>query len=1514
MEDARTLLSRKRRRRVLVVVLLVLGIPALLLGGAYLFVQSSAGEALIRKKVLAALGDALAGKLEAGRIELVGNHVVLTDLKLFTPEGELVASLARLEADVDLPGLAAQRLHLSEVKVVTPKLMLKEDERGWNLLRAVAARKAATTPTTASGPIQWRLRFDGVELTDGLLDLEQADRRITATKLAARGSARVRLEPLEVTGTLALSSQLTAPLQEALVATLAASTTQGPQSYDLAVTLGGSRVRGHVELPSVAFTIDELVAAPRELSAFLPAWPVRPVIFGKGSLSPKQAALELSAGRARLAVDAKYDLEKFSAQTLSVRGSDVDLQELVGAPLPSDLAFQASGALSDWRPETLSGSLEAKATWDARNGQRLAEANLEASADKGVVKVGGVNVTSPGLSLRARGTASREDVGAFATLEAKDLSQLAKTLEAFAAVEIPGLAGNGTVRVSLQGPPRGPTATLIGRLNRFSIAGLSAELVEFNADVPDVSAPLDTDIILRAKRLHLGDRAFDDVTFDLITHGREVDLDLATKGLGDLQVHALAVLDKDTRGAQLKLIDLTSTEASWSLEAPTHLDWKDGFGVEPFALRSGDQRVSGELLLTRARLEAKARVEHLDLAKLPRLLAPPSLELAGTLSADAVVTGKPGRPAVTLQAQLRDGKVRGFDALQLSLRGTWLDERAAGTLSLGSSVGSAEGTFDVPVLAFLDEKPGAGTAHFELRGVATRALEQRLGRPFPVGGVLSAVFDLSGSGDHPKVRVTVESDELTVQLGKQAVNAKAAQVSVFTTEAATLEGTLRFSALGAQNDLTLSTPLTIASLRRHLPTPDELLALPVTLQLGVKQLDLKQLDEAQLVHDDELSGLVSLTGTLTGSARAPTGELSVKLENVTAPPLRKANAHFTLRTDVRHTRLTGTATLAEQQQGLELTAALETLPERAIAALLQPRTAGGKEAGDAVVDALADVPLELLLVLQPFALAQAMVTHEGEAPPGGVLSATLEAGGTLQAPTARLVGSLKDLRFDRVALGSARFDLRSTGTEQRFTVALGGEGRDDFKAKGTLGLDLRLSALRHGLDWRAAPIDLQVTSRNFDLGFLSGSTDLLRVVGGRLDLTAQLTGKLGAPRFVGDAEVRSGRLALAGLGDYREVGLELHATDDLVELKRLVASSGAGKAQLVARAERQPSGAFALTSSGTTDRFPIVADDQLQATATLRYSLEGAVTSTLIDIHKLELPRVDVTLPDVKRKDLQDLQRPKDIIVLRAGDRATRRRRQDAKDSTAAGQQAPLMVRVVVVAPRNIWVRSSDLNVEIGLSEGFRVELNDGLRLFGEVRVLKGNIEVIGREFTVQRDSEARFAGPPAQPYVNVSALHVNSREQVKITVTVAGRGTSLGFKVSSEPPMMESDIYAVLATGRRNLKSSGGASFTPGQAASVVGQLAASQLKTVIAKKLPIDVFNFETTDNFEKVKLDVGKYLSDTVYLGGSVDIGAKRERGENVWAGRIELQVTKSISLEAYAGDALSFGADAMWSRDF
>lgn len=250
----------------------------------------------------------------------------------------------------------------------------------------------------------------------------------------------------------------------------------------------------------------------------------------------------------------------------------------------------------------------------------------------------------------------------------------------------------------------------------------------------------------------------------------------------------------------------------------------------------------------------------------------------------------------------------------------------------------------------------------------------------------------------------------------------------------------------------------------------------------------------------------------------------------------------------------------------------------------------------------------------------------------------------------------------------------------------------------------------------------------------------------------------------------------------------------------------------------------------------------------------------------------------------------------------------------------------MLTAPRNLWLKSSDLNLELGLSEGFRVEYAGEPQLFGEAHVLAGRIDVIGREFKVNRsnaggarsDSSVRFAGPAKQPYVNVTALHENDREKVKVTVSVVGRGTDVALKVTSDPPMNESDIYTLLATGRRDLRRSSGASITAEQAVSVVGSLAANQLKNALLKRLPIDIVDVVSIDTgaegLSSTRVEVGKYLSDSLYLGYTFQPGANQSRGENTHAGRLELQVSKNACLEATAGTAPAMGADIVWSFDF
>lgn len=1509
MADAPTTIDRKRRRKVWLVLLLILLVPVLLVGGALLYLRTEAGGALLKAKVLAAVGDALAGKVEAEGLTLDGGHLVLTGVKLYTPEGELVASIARVEADVDLPALAGQRVHLTRAQVQEPKLLLKQDARGWNLLRAIAAKTKSEPSTGPATKNAWRVELQSLELVDGLFDLEQDTRRITATKLHVSGDAKVKLDPLEVTGSLKLESALTSPLEEQLVAAITANTTGGPQSYDVSVTLGQTRLRGKVELPALALTIDELVAAPREVKAFVPAYPVLQTVYAKGSVSPKQATLQVSAGKAHVTAEAKYDLDTNAAERIALRGSDVDLKELVGAEQASDLGFEASGSLSDWRPASLSGAVKATAFWDAKP-ERLASATLDATAKAGEATLTRLEVLVPGAKLVTRGTASMEQLKLFSTLEATDLHKLDSTLIRFAHVDTGGLSGSGTLRVSVTGPTTHPAAKALGRLKSLALAGVQIEQLDVDADVPDVTQPLDTDIMLHAKRVRVGDRAFDEVTFDFYTHGRDIDLDLTTKGLGDLQAHFIGTLDRDRLGADIFSAELKWSDSVWVLEAPITMQWAKGFKIFPFSLHEGTQRTTGRFELMRDTLDAEVHSERLDLARLPKIISPPAWELGGTLdSVDVTATGQLSALTVALTAKLHDGTIFGVSGLALDLQGAWKNQHAVGTLKLASTLGQLDGTFDLPILALLDETPGDARAHFAFEGVSVDALAAQLKREVPVHGTLSGTLDVGGSGDRPLITAQVKSAALeVVRPERPKLVLTDVGLTVATAADKTLGAKLVLSTLGGTHTLGLTTPLTLSSLRHAPPDREALLAMPVTVDLDVQTVQLRPLAEALGVRDDELAGTTSGKGQLTGTARAPVGELVFSLSKANYPPLQAADVKLTLTADANRTRVVGTGALSEKP-ALEFSASVGAPPARALAALLAE---GGTI--DAAIDAVKNAPLETLVVVQPFDLGVAFPSKEGAPAPGGAVSATFEAKGTLENPNGRLFGTLTNLRFDRVSLGSARFDLRSTGVEQTFTVALGGQGRDDFKAKGTTGLDVRLSALRKGLTWRQAPLDVTLDSRNFDLGFLSGSTELLRAVAGRLDLQGHVGGTLGSPNFVGDAKLTGGRVAIAGQGDYRDLELELHATNDLVDLKHFSTTSGGGKAELVARAERQPSGAFLLKSTGSAEKFPIVNDDQLLANLSLKYELEGDVTTSLVDVKRLAIPRVDVQLPEVKRKDLQDLQRPKDIIVLRNGARPTQRKRQAAKDGTAPQQSSGFVIRALIDAPRNLWVRSSDLNVELGLSEGFRVEVNDGVRLFGEARLNQGTINVIGREFTVQKGSEARFAGLATQPYVNVNALHTNTREQVKITVTVAGRYPDISIKATSEPPMPESDIYAILATGRRTLKNSGSASISPGQAASVVGQLAASQLKTVIARKLPLDLFNFETSDDFQRVKLDIGWYLTDTLFLGGSVHVGAQRDRGENVFSSRLEYQMTKGVTLEAYAGDAPSFGADAVWSRDF
>jgi translocation and assembly module TamB len=414
----------------------------------------------------------------------------------------------------------------------------------------------------------------------------------------------------------------------------------------------------------------------------------------------------------------------------------------------------------------------------------------------------------------------------------------------------------------------------------------------------------------------------------------------------------------------------------------------------------------------------------------------------------------------------------------------------------------------------------------------------------------------------------------------------------------------------------------------------------------------------------------------------------------------------------------------------------------------------------------------------------------------------------------------------------------------------------------------------------------------------------------------------------GTVEWRRGSLGFGGYGDYQDVHLLLVASNDRVDLRELAARAGGGTLKLKGLANRVGE-RFTLKLEGEAKRFPVIVDDQLVAVVGVRTQAEGGLTPKELNLHAVNIPEARIELPTVAGKDVQNLNRPEDIVLTRRGKpvRRSGAAEKKPKEAGASGTAADASVgrRYVMVlnAPRNLWVRSQDIeNLELGLSPGFRVELTDKTELSGEVNVLRGRIDVLGRKFDMQRGSQVRFWGPPKTPNINVTAMHVNDREQVTVFATVLGQGKDFNLRFRSQPPLSDEEIYTLLATGSTSLKRGSGASMSGAQAASsIVGSVAAGMLKRTLAAKLPLDVLSIETGSGEQGLagaKLEAGTYVTDKIYVGYNYKFGTNKadetQKTGSSHAVRGEYQITPRWSMELELGFSGTVGGDLVWSRDY
>jgi translocation and assembly module TamB len=1587
-------LSDRKRwgRRLLWGLLGLVGALVLVVVGALIYLTSPGGEAWLVREGLGLANEQLSGRLEVGGLDLSPGGVVLTDLKLYDPEGELVAEVARVEARARLGSLASQHVDLTSVKVERPRLYLARDERGLNLSRALEPRSPKPEePPQGRG----RLRVDVRELAlqDGYVDFRQEveegpERRVRLEDLDARGAAHYAAATrgfganLEATGGLAL------PVAGPVRLSLKGGGEEGALQADVDLEAAGLALdaSGDVKLPPEAppgqpegklqgkVAVRLLVVPPDLLKGFVPAWPlVVPVsLEGTAGLDGDVARVDVGAkaAGATLDVEGDLDLERLRTTGLTAKARGVDLSELVAegpkTNLHADLVARGGGTSL----ETLEGEVDLTVSPSQYLGQPLGPVELEASAKDGQYALSRLQVLVPGASLRAKGQGTRERMRVDGGLTAGNLALLSQALSRLLPGTVPPMAGSGSLDFIVEGPPRTPGLEAHGGFASFTYGDtLALKDLTVRVELPDVTRPLDTDASLVVAELRTGGRTFKDLAATVATRQRELDATVRVQGDAQLGLDVDGTVDEDGQGLAVRALTLSWPEATWTLQHPTHVGFGGGrVEVEPaLALASGPQSLSVRGAMEGERVAARVELGAFDLAKLPRVFVPESLGLGGTVTGHVAARGRLPRPEAEVNLHWDQGRARGYEGLDATLDGRYVKDRATGKLSATLPVARLSADFSVPVQGLLKRRRDALSLDVRLEDLDIAGALKLAKQPEGASGRLEGTLKLAGPAREPRLDFTLRGRELLYQVPTPGYSLTTPAGFELTASSAEGDGTLgarlEVTGLARQAYVAVRTPFTLGQVLAKPPTPDELSAARMQVEARVAELPLTLLRGLSGV--DQPGGTVSAQLDLSGSVLVPTGTLSVQANGVTVNGVPPESGQLTVVGGEKDVRVT---LAVERQEGplarfeALLLAPLGALQDREVYGHIPFRIRGR----------LMPVPIQELP-----GLARSTATS-GPPPPGrsqrqglqGVLAVEVAARGTLEAPQVDLTAGVQKLGVGNLGLGQARLhytynDARST-LDALLTAPAGGT----LLVGGHVDLDVSLPALQRGLRTASAPLEVTLKARDFDPSFLSGATEMVRTLGGLVQADATLGGTVGAPTFQGSLAWKDGRLGLMGLGEYRDIQLGLEATRESISLRTLSMRAGNGSARLTAplTAVRTRDGEYELSNPEgvehplVTNDFPIIYDDQLLALVSLRARVEGSLSERLVNLRNVSVPEATIVLPELRRKDLQPLERPGDVVLVRNGVPVERRRRRqqqqrapaapqpprdEAEDPTPSAtpraatggsgavarpeveaakveeadveleeEEAPRTYWVTVNAPRNLWVRGSDVNVELGLSEDFRIEYSDEARMNGEVRVLRGRVDVLGRRFDVQADSQVRFTGPPAVPYINVTAEHRNESAQVTVYVTIRGQGRDLTLKPTSDPPLPESEIYTLLATGRRTLERGSGASMTASaQAASVVGSLVANEARKALSEKLPLDVLSIEAGESgLAGAKLEVGTYVTDKIYVGYTGRVGANLQQGENANAVRFEYQLGTRWSLEGQYGDARSGGLDLIWSNEY
>jgi translocation and assembly module TamB len=515
----------------------------------------------------------------------------------------------------------------------------------------------------------------------------------------------------------------------------------------------------------------------------------------------------------------------------------------------------------------------------------------------------------------------------------------------------------------------------------------------------------------------------------------------------------------------------------------------------------------------------------------------------------------------------------------------------------------------------------------------------------------------------------------------------------------------------------------------------------------------------------------------------------------------------------------------------------------------------------------------------------------------GSLSGRATLTGTPAAP-------MLDAAFaaDRVAVGDVAYgnlDLRGDYRDRRAKLAatLRHPDAGALSLDGTVPVDLAWAGPHP--DVGGAPLSLALRAQGLDLTFVHALAPwTIKRTAGRLDVDLAATGTRAAPRIRGDVALDDATLELAATGiAYERMRARLVADGTRLVARELHAESGDGRADVTGWVElAAPPRPLDLQLH--LDRFLAVRET----------AYEGAVTGDLRVLGSVEAPDVSGKIavdhatirPAALPASGPGVSPPDPTIVVIGRPVSTEEVRASVTPSLAAATR----VAVTIQVERNAWIRRTDADIEIGGKLEVTKAPNDGVRIVGDIRLLRGWYAFQGRRFTIEEGRISFMGNSPPQPTFDISAVYTT--RDYRIVVHISGSAEKPTLELTSEPALDQADILSVLLFGKpaRDLGRSESAGLQQKALALAAGYVV-PELRTSVMNALGVETLDVEMPEGSEPGKVSAGRYVAQDVFVSLGQEFGRRAAQVVG-----LEYYLGRNVSVRGSTSTRGDSALDLLW----